>query len=581
MHDYDLILMLAAGFSAALILGYITQRLGLSPIVGYLLAGIAVGPYTPGFVADVGLAGQLAEIGVILLMFGVGLHFRMQDLLAVRSIAVPGAIGQIFVSTALGALVGVTFGWSVWSSIVLGVAASVASTVVLVRVLTDHDELETEQGRIAVGWLVVEDIFTVLVLVLLPAASAAHSGGGESGNLFGSLALAMLKLCILGFVILVVGAKVIPWLLKKVAQSRSRELFTLAILALAIAIATGSAVVFDASFALGAFLAGMVVGQSKAGHQAAADALPMRDAFAVLFFVSVGMLFDPLFVIEHPWLVLSLLAVVIVGKPLAAFAIVLGLGYSVRAAIAIAIALAQIGEFTFILSSSALELGVFSSDGQNSLIAVALVSISLNPLLFGSALKFEAWLQERPWLWSIVNRRSIRRAQKANALAISELEVSGKAVDAIVVGYGPVGRTVTRILSDFTIRPVVVELNFDTVDALTKDGIMAVYGDASSPEILVAAGISKARFLVITIPDLIARIPIIVAARQLNSEITVISRARYLAEQSMLEELGVASICYEEGEAAVGLSRFVLEQVGVEEQLINAETDRIRAEFAG
>ncbi|MDZ4724234.1 MAG: cation:proton antiporter [candidate division Zixibacteria bacterium] len=579
MHSFDLILMLAIGFSAALIFGYITQRLGLSPILGYLLAGIVVGPFTPGFVAHAELAGQLAEFGVILLMFGVGLHFHLKDLIAVRKIAIPGAVGQIVTATVLGALVATFWGWSLGSGIILGVAISVASTVVLTRVLMDNNVLDSPQGHIAVGWLIVEDIFTVLVLVLLPAFASSVNAENGGSNIFLALGSAVLKLVVLSAIVLVAGKRAIPWLLTQVARTRSRELFTLTVLALALAIASGSAIIFGASFALGAFLAGMVVGQSKAGLQAAADALPMRDAFAVLFFISVGMLFDPSFLIANPGLIVAVLAIILIAKPFIALVLVILLGYSVRTAITVALALSQIGEFSFILSSTALNLGLFSQDGQNALIAAALITISVNPLLFRASTGIEKWLRGRPALWKLLHKRADARAKKSNIDAIAKLSTEDETNRAIVIGYGPVGQTVTRILEDFGIHPVVVELNIDTVDRLNTQGITSIYGDAARPEILTAAGVVQAKFLIITIPDLLSRIPVISIARELNDSIVILVRARYLAERVMLEDLGATSVCYEEAEAAVGLSEFLLRAVGVEERLIQAESGKIRAEL--
>jgi len=571
--------MLAIGFSAALIFGYITQRLGLSPILGYLLAGIVVGPFTPGFVAHAELAGQLAEFGVILLMFGVGLHFHLKDLIAVRKIAIPGAVGQIVTATVLGALVATFWGWSLGSGIILGVAISVASTVVLTRVLMDNNVLDSPQGHIAVGWLIVEDIFTVLVLVLLPAFASSVNAENGGSNIFLALGSAVLKLVVLSAIVLVAGKRAIPWLLTQVARTRSRELFTLTVLALALAIASGSAIIFGASFALGAFLAGMVVGQSKAGLQAAADALPMRDAFAVLFFISVGMLFDPSFLIANPGLIVAVLAIILIAKPFIALVLVILLGYSVRTAITVALALSQIGEFSFILSSTALNLGLFSQDGQNALIAAALITISVNPLLFRASTGIEKWLRGRPALWKLLHKRADARAKKSNIDAIAKLSTEDETNRAIVIGYGPVGQTVTRILEDFGIHPVVVELNIDTVDRLNTQGITSIYGDAARPEILTAAGVVQAKFLIITIPDLLSRIPVISIARELNDSIVILVRARYLAERVMLEDLGATSVCYEEAEAAVGLSEFLLRAVGVEERLIQAESGKIRAEL--
>lgn len=357
MHNLDLILTLTGGLTAAFILGYITHRLGLSPIVGYLLAGIVVGPFTPGFVADRHLAEQLAEVGVILLMFGVGLQFHLDELLAVRRVAVPGAIVQSAAATLLGALAVRQFGWDWGAGIIFGLAISVASTVVLVRVLADNGDLHTPSGHIAVGWLVVEDLFTVLVLVLMPPLFG-DDGDPGAADILVALGLTVVKVSLLVAFTFAVGGRVIPWLLGRVAAAQSRELFTLAVLIIALGIAVGSVKVFGVSMALGAFLAGMVVGRSEFSLRAASDALPMKDAFAVLFFVSVGMLFDPPQLLQMPGLIAATTAIVLIGKPLAAFAVVLLLRYPPRVAFAVSVALAQIGEFSFMLSSLAQSLGV-------------------------------------------------------------------------------------------------------------------------------------------------------------------------------------------------------------------------------
>ena len=359
MHDLPLITTIAAAFTAAWVLGLITQKLKLSPIVGYLLAGIVIGPYSPGFVGDAHLAAQLAEVGVILLMFGVGLHFHLDDLLAVRNVALPGAVGQSLVATLLGVVVAMAFGWSVRSGLVLGMALSVASTVVLIRVLTDHRMLDTTHGHVAVGWLIVEDIFTVIVLVLIPAMGTSDpNGAGPGRSLWIALPLALAKLGALVAILGLAGSRAVPWIMVQVARLRSRELFTLTVLVMAIAIATVSAYTFGASLALGAFLAGMIVGRSPVAHQAAADALPLRDAFAVLFFTSVGMLFDPMFLVRQPLLTLACLGIVLIGKPLAALTIVAAIGYPARTALTVALGLAQIGEFSFILSEVARKHGL-------------------------------------------------------------------------------------------------------------------------------------------------------------------------------------------------------------------------------
>lgn len=379
MHGLDLIATLSASLTAALVLGYLTQRLGLSPIVGYLLGGILVGPHTPGFVANVTLAEQLAEIGVILLMFGVGLQFHLDELLSVRRVALPGAIAQSAVATGMGALVARAFGWDWQAGIVFGMALSVASTVVLVRILSDNRELHTETGHIAVGWLVVEDVFTVLLLVLLPALVAERSSAaGFASSLFWSA----FKVAVLVAFTFLVGKRALPWLLDRIAATRSRELFTLTVLVIALGIALGSTALFGVSMALGAFLAGMVVGRSEYSLRAASEALPMRDAFAVLFFVSVGMLLDPRFLLEAPGLIAATTAVVVLGKPLVAGIVVLLLRYPLKVAIAVGIALAQIGEFSFILAARGRDLGVLDRAAMNTVVAVAILSIVANPMLY-------------------------------------------------------------------------------------------------------------------------------------------------------------------------------------------------------
>jgi CPA2 family monovalent cation:H+ antiporter-2 len=582
MHDFSLIATLALGLSASLILGYAAQRLGLSPILGYLLAGIAIGPFTPGLVADSHIASQFAEMGVILLMFGVGLHFQLKDLLAVKSIALPGAIGQSLVATALGTLVGWGFGWGLGGGVVLGIAISVASTVVLIRGLTDRNALSSPEGHIAVGWLIVEDIFTVLVLVLLPVVTASlEQGSGGMGDIVTSMGVAILKLGIMGVVLLVGGGKVVPWLMSKVARTRSQELFTLAVLTFALVIAIASAYLFGASMALGAFLAGMVVGQSALSHQAAANALPMRDAFAVIFFVSVGMLFDPQFIFSQPKLVIAVLGIILIAKPIAALLIVILFGYSIRTALTVAVGLAQVGEFSFILAELARRLDVLPQEGYSVLVASALVSISLNPLLFKASDWVEARLRYRAKLWGLLSDRAEERGREMNTETAAKLaRMEPDKVRAVVVGYGPVGKTLTGILKGFGIHPVIVDLNIDNVARLSEEGFSAIYGDAGNSDILKAAGVDRAKYLAITLPDLLGRIPVIVAARELNENLIILSRARYLAERATLEEFGVTEVCYEEAEAAVGLSECLLRAEGAEEQKISEESRRIRLEFA-
>jgi CPA2 family monovalent cation:H+ antiporter-2 len=550
-----------------------------SPIVGYLLGGILIGPFTPGFVADVAIASQLAEIGVILLMFGVGLHFHFKDLLAVQRIAVPGALIQSAFATGLGVLTAVAFGWPVPAGIVLGLALSVASTVVLMRVLEDRDLLTTVHGHVAVGWLIVEDILTVIVLVSIPAlARGAHEEAGGGPSLLMALGLALLKLVALLGLVFVAGSRFIPRLLEQAAQFRSRELFTLTVLTLALAVAAGSAYFFGASMALGAFLAGMVVAQSAVSQQAAAEALPLRDAFAVLFFVSVGMLFEPAFLLREPLLVLATLLIVLVGKPLAALAVVAALGYSSRTALTVALGLAQIGEFSFILAELGREHGLLPPEGLSLVVACAIVSITLNPVLFGHLDDIERWLRRRPFLWTLLNARADRRRDLVNADASHAVEAMGGLV--VIVGYGPVGRSVDRLVRKVGLQTVVIDMNLETVGSLVREGRPALYGDASRTAVLKQAGLGRATHLVITLPHSVNRGPMVAAARQLKPSVHILVRARYLRERRELEQAGASAACFEETEAAVALARSVLEHVGTDGATIDSETAAIRRELS-
>lgn len=571
-HNLPLLTTIAAGFAAAWVFGLITQRLGLSPIVGYLLAGIAIGPYTPGFTGDVGLAKQLAEVGVILLMFGVGLHFHLKDLWAVKSVAVPGALGQSAVATLAAMGVFYAMGWPLRSGMVLGMAMAVASTVVLLRVLMDRGMLNTSHGHVAVGWLIVEDILTVLVLVMVPifAVGPDGAGAGAGGGLSGlaTIGWALLKLGALVAIVLLAGSRVVPTILTQVAKLRSAELFTLTVLVLSVTIAVGSATLFGASVALGAFLAGIVVAQSPLSHQAAADALPMRDAFAVLFFVSVGMLFDPSFVVTHPLMVAAGLVVVLLFKPLAALVIVALCGYPVRTALTVAIGLAQIGEFSFILGQVSREHGLMPEEGMNVLVATAMISITLNPMLFRSLDAFERRVENVGWLWRLLNARHARRTAQLNTAAAADAAATGKPL-AVIVGYGPVGRLVDAMLRDAGIHTVILDMNIDTIRSLTKSGRTAIYGDATRREVLEQAGIRRAIHLIVSLPHTEGRVPLVMAARELNPTVEITVRARYLAERDVLRKAGASKVVFEEGEAGVALARHVLEKRGVESAQVN------------
>ena len=564
MHDINLILTLTGGLTAALILGYITQRLHLSPIVGYLLAGVAVGPYTPGFAADRGLAEQLAEVGVILLMFGVGLHFHFRELYEVRYVAIPGALVQSAVATALGAVTGRMLGWDWATGLIFGGAISVASTVVLIRVLSDNRDLHTRAGHIAVGWLVVEDLLTVVALVLMPAL-VGDGGGGLQGAV-GALGVAALKIVALIATTFVVGGRVIPWVLERIAATRSRELFTLAILVIALGIAVGSARVFGVSMALGAFLAGMIVGRSDFSMRAASEALPMRDAFAVLFFVSIGMIFDPLAMLESPAALMATLAIVLLAKPAAALAIVLVLRYPLRVALPVAISLAQIGEFSFILAALGKHLGVMPDEAVNTLVATAIISITLNPLLYRSIGPVERWLASR--------------YPTAIDVAIDDGADTGVPKQrAIVVGYGPVGQTVAQLLLDNEIEPTVIELNLDTVRRLKAFDVRAIYGDASRPEVLAEAGIARAASLILTSGAGSLDEEVIRRAKELNPGVLVLARTQYVRELSKLQQAGADDAFSAEGEVALAFTVRILERLGATGEQIDRERQRVEATF--
>ena len=571
MHDLDLIMTLAGGLAAALAFGYVTQRLGLSPIVGYLLAGIAVGPATPGFVADRAMAEQLAELGIILLMFGVGLQFHFEELLAVRRIAIPGAVVQSLAATVLGAVVIHWLGWGWTAGVVYGLAISVASTVVLVRVLSDSGDLHTPTGHIAVGWLVMEDLFTVVILVLLPLVfgSQASSPGGVAVELL----LALLKIAALVAFTFLVGGRVIPWLLGRVAATHSRELFTLTILVVALGIAVGSAMVFGVSMALGAFLAGMVVGRSDFSLRAASEALPMRDAFAVLFFVSVGMLFEPVALLKSPAIVVLTLVVVMIGKPLAAFGITSVLGYPSRVALAVAAVLGQIGEFSFILAALGRELGILPAAATNGLVAAAIVSISVNPLIYRTVAPLEQGLARRPGLWRLLNRRS--RVPSAEATA----ETTGAEVDpqhrAVIVGYGAVGRTVTRLLREQGIEPAIVEMNLNTVQQLRAAGVKAFYGDATLRATLEQAGVGDAGTFILSVSGLRGAEEVIRLAREINPRIHILARTRYLADIPAVRRAGADRVFSGEGEVALAMTESVLADLGATPEQIDRERAQV------
>jgi CPA2 family monovalent cation:H+ antiporter-2 len=557
-HEVTLITTVAAAFGFALILGVIAERCRLPAMVGYLVAGILIGPATPGFVADMSTASQLAEIGVMLLMFGVGLHFSLDDLLAVRRIAVPGAVVQMGLATLLGMGVATFWGWSFGAALVFGVSLSCASTVVLLKALESRGLLETHNGQIAVGWLVVEDLATVLVLVLLPPLAGLLGGNGEASGSGTSLWLALGKtlLQISAFIalMLLVGRRVLPRALWLVARSGSQELFTLAVIAAAIGIAYGASALFNVSFALGAFFAGMVMRESEFAHRAASESLPLRDAFAVLFFVAVGMLFDPVVVVEAPFRVLAVVAIIILGKSLAAMVLVLALRYPLNTALTVAASLAQIGEFSFILAGLGVSLGLLSGEGQSLVLAGALISIALNPLVFAIVTPLRTWIIAR----SAVARRL---EQRPDPFAELPMETESKYLkgQVVLVGYGRVGRRIARALGENGIPFIVAEQNRERVEALRKEGMAAVYGDAAGdPGTLIQAHIVDAAMLVIATPDTVDVRKMTTIARMLNPDIEIIVRTHSESEMELLESDGVGRGFFGVEELARGMSQYVL-----------------------
>ncbi len=574
-HDTTLITTIAAGLGFAFVFGFLAQRLHLPPLVGYLVAGIAVGPYSPGFSADISLASQLAEIGVILLMFGVGLHFSLGDLLAVRRIAVPGAVGQIAVATIMGAVVAHFWGWPWGQGLVFGLSLSVASTVVLLRALEQRGILESVDGRIAVGWLIVEDLATVLALVLLPVlaeslggTAPAESGHGADG-LWLALALTFGKVAAFLAIMLVVGRRAVPWLLERVARAGSRELFTLCVLAIALGVAVAAAGLFGVSFALGAFFAGVVINESDLSHQAAAEALPLQDAFAVLFFVSVGMLFDPTILLEQPLQVLGVLGIVMLGKSLAAFTIVLLFRHSVRTALTISASLAQIGEFSFILAGLGMSLGLLPAEGQSLVVAVALLSITLNPVAFAVVGPVSRWLRSRPRLLDL-----LERPYPNPPLDTAEDQRLGN--HAIVVGFGRVGGTVGEALEGHGIPYVAIERDRRIVEALRARGVPALSGDATRPGILHLAHPERARLLVVATPDPYQAREIIRLARQANPKIDIVVRTHNTAEERYLDALEVGRAIMGERELALGMAHYALVALGRSDDDADATIAKLR-----
>ncbi|MEJ1127434.1 YbaL family putative K(+) efflux transporter [Variovorax sp. CCNWLW225] len=557
-HSVSLINTIAAGLGLALVFGFLAVRLRLPALVGYLLAGVIIGPFTPGFVADAGIAAQLAEIGVMLLMFGVGLHFSLDDLLAVRKIALPGALAQIAVATLLGGALALWWDWSWGEALVFGLALSVASTVVLLRALESLGILDSFTGRIAVGWLVVEDLAMVLVLVLMPPLAGALGGrssdaAGSADPLWQTLGLTLLQVG--GFValMLVVGRRAFPWILWQVTRTGSRELFTLCVIAAAVSIAFASAALFGVSFALGAFFAGMVMRESEFSHRAAQESLPLRDAFAVLFFVSVGMLFDPSVLIERPLQVLAVVGVIVLGKSLAACALVLAFRYPLGTALTVSASLAQIGEFSFILAGLGVSLGVLPVEGQSLILAGALISIATNPLWFSLIAPLQKWLHAR---------LPVARGLESRDHPLAELPTTTEARylsrQVVLVGYGRVGRRIAAELESNDIPYVVAEQNRELVEKLREAGVAAVWGDAADPAVLIQAHIARARVLVVATPDALNVRQMMETARTLNPGIDTVIRSHNEDEAELLTQQTAATVFLGEQELAQAMARDVV-----------------------
>jgi len=561
-HNISLITTIAAALGFGLLFGYLATRLKLPALVGYLAAGIIIGPATPGFVADTALAGQLAEIGVMLMMFGVGLHFSLDDLWAVRRVALPGAVLQIAVATALGMALAHFWGWSLGGGLVFGLALSVASTVVLLRALEERGILDSFNGRIAVGWLVVEDLVTVLVLVLLPALAGSLGGThseshgvtamGEA-NLWTTLAITLGQVGAFITLMLVVGRKLFPWILWQVARTGSRELFTLCVIAAAVGIAYASTHYFGVSFALGAFFAGMVLRESELAHRAAEESLPLRDAFAVLFFVSVGMLFEPSILVEQPLKLLAVVTIIVAGKSVVAFLLVLLLRYPAKTALMVSASLAQIGEFSFILAALGLSLGLMPAEGQSLILAGAIISIALNPLVFRATKPLERWLGRNVALAAKFERRADPLAELP--ASVPQEHLSGQVV---LVGYGRVGRRIAAALAERGIPFVVAEQNRELVDQLRKDGAHAVAGNAAEPAVLIQAHIARAAMLVIATPDTFHVRTMIETARALNPNIKTVVRTHSDQEAELLRGERAGEIFIGEQELAKGMTESIL-----------------------
>lgn len=575
MHpETALLVTLAGAFGVAFLFGFVAAKLKLPPLVGYLLAGIALGPHSPGFVADVALAGQLAEIGVILLMFGVGLHFSPGDLKRVQAIVVPGATLQMAVSFALGTGLALWWGWTAGAAVVFGLSLFVASTVVVLRVLEDRGMLDSVDGRVAVGWLIVEDLGVVFALVLLPAILGAISGDGSAGTA-GDIAtvVALTVVKVVAFIALMglVGRRAVPWLLTHVARTGSRELFTLAVLAVSLGVAMGAAALFGVSFALGAFVAGVVISESDLSYRAGADALPMQDAFAVIFFVSTGMLLDPGILLNAPGKLLAVLGVILVGNAIWSTVLMILLRHPFASAVRIGAAFGQIGEFSFIMAALGVSLGVLAEEGRSLILAAALVSIVLNPLLSWAAEQLITVVSRHPALLDRVERH------KAPRMVATDLFMATPVNHVIVIGYGRVGRTIGEAFQRVGVPFVAIEQDRRVAEAMRTLGVAAVYGDATRPGILEHARPEYARLLVVASPDPYHARRIIELARVRNPDIDIIVRTHADTEQEFFEQLGVGKALMGERELAFGMAYHALRSAGCDDD----RADEVIAQLRG
>ena len=562
-HDVELIILLAVGFGVALFFGYIAARLRLPPLIGYLVAGIIISPNTPGIVGDIHLANQLAELGVMFLMFGVGMHFSLNDLMQVRRIALPGAILQIAVATLLGVGISMLWGWCFGSALIFGLRLSCASTVVLLKALGDRGLLESVNGKIAVGWLLVEDLVMVLALVLLPATAVllggqAIEGANADDSIWLTLGITLLKVA--GFIafMLIVGKRLVPKIMQIVARLGSRELFTLTVVAAAVSIAFGAYKIFGVSMALGAFFAGMVVKESDFSHRAEEETLPLREIFAILFFVSVGMLFDPRILLEQPLHVLAVVGIIMIGKTIAAMALVLFFRYPLNTALTVGASLAQIGEFSFILAALGVSLQLLSIEGQNLILAGALISITLNSFVFSAVEPIQRWIRERSSLARLLER-------SGDPLAMLPDEVSQDYLrdQVVIVGHGEVGRRITRTLMKQNIKVVIAEENREIVENLREKGIAAVSGMATEPSVLIQAHIQHARLLVLSPMDILDIHKIVDIAKTLNPQIQVLVCAESKQEAEVIRNDNIGEVYFAKEEMAKNMSNHILNQIQI------------------